>query len=90
MTPRTTLAGIVALLTGVAVLVITDGVMVTTLGVVLLVIGLVVIAAAGLLGLRTDDPGRANEAEQAKQAADTAGLKRASETGRWPRIIGGG
>ncbi len=90
MTPRTTLLGIVALLAGVATLVITDGVMVTGLGVVLLLVGVGITAAAGLLGLRTGDPGRASVAEHAKEAADTAGLKRASETGRWPRIIGGG
>ena len=90
MTPRTTLVGIVALLVGGAILVVTDGVVVTVLGVALLVVGLVIVAAAGLLGLRTADPGKANAAEEAKEAADSAGLKRASETGRWPRVIGGG
>ncbi len=90
MTPRTTALGIVALLAGVAILVITDGVMVTAAGVGLLVIGGGITVAAGLLGLHTEDPGKAGAAEQAKEAADTAGLKRASETGRWPRIIGGG
>lgn len=90
MTPRITLAGIPALFVGGAVLVVTDGVMVTVLGAMFLLGGLGFVTAAGLLGLRTGDPGRANAAEQTKQAADTAGLKRASETGRWPRVIGGG
>lgn len=32
----------------------------------------------------------ATAAERAKDAADNAATKRASETGRWPRVIGGG
>ena len=90
MTPRSTSVGIVALLAGLATLMVTDGVLVTVLGTVLLVVGLGVVTAAGLLGLRTVHPSKAAAAEQAKEAADSAGTKRASETGRWPRVIGGG
>lgn len=90
MTPRTASLGIAALVAGIVVLVATDGVALTGIGVALLVAGLGVVAAAGLLGLRTRDPLRSAAATEGKAAANDAELRRASETGRWPRVIGGG
>ena len=90
MTPRNTFAGMVATAAGLVVVATTGGVALTILGVALIVVGAGVMAAAGLLGVRAGDPARAHEAQRAKDAADNAAEKRASETGRWPRVIGGG
>lgn len=90
MTTRTASFGIAALVVGIALLVVTDGAVLTGVGVALLVAGLGVVAAAGLLGLRTRDPVQAAAAAEGQAAANDAELRRASETGRWPRVIGGG
>lgn len=90
MSTRTAAVGLAALVVGIALLVATDGVALSGVGVALLAVGLGVVAAAGLVGLRTRDPVRSAAADEGKAAASDAELRRASETGRWPRVIGGG
>lgn len=90
MTPRATFAGLVATAAGLLIVATTGGTATTILGVALIVLGAAVLTAAGLLGVRTGDPVKARAAERARDAADSEAMKRASETGRWPRVIGGG
>lgn len=90
MTVRSTALGVLALFGGVAMMWFAGGGVLTVVGAVSAVLGLTVVSVAGLFGMRTADPVRAQAAIDAKDAANTAEMKRASETGRWPRVIGGG
>ena len=90
MTTRTAALGLLAVGAGVALLNLTDGPVPTAAAVVLLVLGGGVWVATGLLGLRTSDAVKTDVAVRAKNEGDSAAMKRASETGRWPRVIGGG
>ena len=92
MTSRVTGFGLAALLAGVALLVLTDGLALTAAGAVLLVVGAGIAATAGLRGVH-DSPEasrRAAAADERRDAETGAQHKRAMETGRWPRVIGGG
>lgn len=90
MTVRTASLGLLAVAAGLVLLNLTDGAAPTFMAVGLLVIGASIAVLAGLLGLRPRDAVRTDDALRAKDAADSAAMKRASETGRWPRVIGGG
>lgn len=92
MTTRSTAFGLLALLTGIVLLIATDGVPATVAGGALVLVGLAVTAIAGLRGVH-DSPEaslRAAAAAQQRDSEVSAQMKRASETGRSPRIIGGG
>ena len=90
MSTRTAALGLLAVAAGIGVLNLTDGLILTIVASVLLVIGVGTWIAVGLLGMRTGDAVQADAALRAKDEADSAAMKRASETGRWPRVIGGG
>lgn len=90
MTTRAAALGLLAVAAGIAVLNLADGFASTAVAVVLLVLGTGALIATGLFGLRTGDPVKTDAALRAKDEADSAAMKRASETGRWPRVIGGG
>lgn len=92
MTTRSTAIGILALLTGTLLLIVTDGAAAAVGGVALVLAGLVVTAIAGLRGVH-DSPEASQRAAAAAQHRDSetsAHMKSASETGRWPRVTGGG
>ena len=90
MTTRQTALGLAAFFAGLAVLFFLDGTATTVLGTVLLAGGGLVAMLAGVLGIRVTDQRRANDAEAHRDSGTSAAMKRASETGRWPRVIGGG
>lgn len=90
MTVRATALGVLALFGGVATMWFADGGVLDIIGAVSTVLGFAAVSLAGLFGMRTADPVRAQAAIDAKDAANTAEMQRASETGRWPRVIGGG
>ena len=90
MTTRAASLGLLAVAVGIAVLNLADGLASSAVAVVLLVLGAGTLVATGLLGLRTGDAVKSDAALRAKDEADGAAMKRASETGRWPRVIGGG
>lgn len=90
MSTRTTAAGLTALFAGVLTLFFLDSALSTVIGLVLLVLGGGIAALAGMLGVVVADPRRAQDAAARHDADTSAALQRASETGRWPRVIGGG
>lgn len=90
MSTRTTATGLAGLFAGILLLFFLDSTLSTVIGLVLLVAGGGIATLAGLLGIGVSDPRRAQDAAARHDADTSAALQRASETGRWPRVIGGG
>lgn len=90
MSTRSTALGLAAFAIGLATLFFLDGAASTVIGLSLLVAGGIVATLAGLFGVRVTDQRRADHADAHRDAGASAALKRGMETGRWPRVIGGG
>lgn len=90
MTTRATALGLAALLLGFLTLFLGDGAAATVVGLGLLVPGAAISALAGLFGVRVADQQVADDAESRRDAGASAAMQGAMETGRWPRVIGGG
>ena len=90
MTTRQTALALLAFFAGFGMLFLLDGTVATVVGAVLLTLGACGALAAGALGIRVADQRRADAAEAERDAGTAAAMKRGMETGRWPRVIGGG